>query len=89
MLGQGQRIRLRRATTAPKNYTVRVPNTLSSEFMPYKQHSIKRQLNPILQEEIRAIQEQHGCSVPIDFGDAAVLITATSKTLHQRFSLLP
>lgn len=81
-----QRIRLRRATSVPKNYTVRVQNTMS-EFNLFK-HSIKRELNPRYQSEIHLIQQQHGCGEPLDFSDP-ILITATAKTTHQRFSELP
>lgn len=83
---QNQRIRLRRATSVPRNYTVRVKNTECNFSGPI--HSVKKSLNPHLQNEIRLIQEQHSGGDILDLTEA-VMVTATKKTLNQRFSLLP
>lgn len=85
---QVQRIRLRRATSAPKNYTVRVPNTVADFNSFTNKHSIKKELNSRFQNEIKIIQQQHGRSEPLDFSEPLV-VSSTSKTLHHRFSLLP
>lgn len=82
-----QRIRLHRATSVPRNYTVRVPNTPITNFN-FPKHSIKKELNPRLQNEIKLIQSQNQNEELIDFNESMPVV-ATAKTLHHRFSLLP
>lgn len=83
-----QRIRLRRATSVPRNYTVRVQNTASMVSAAPFMHSVRRCLNRQYQHEIKLIQQQFSGSEPLDLNES-VLITATIKTLNQRFSELP
>lgn len=86
LVPQTQRIRLRRAISVPRNYTVQVQNT-PTDFNSFK-HSLKKAMNQRLQNEIKLIQSQHGRTELISF-DEPLLVNCTTKTLNQRFSLLP
>lgn len=84
----------------PQNFTVSVgnsPTKIQDINFGYQKHHVSTELNPMIQEEIRIIQNKgiQNFSAPQTFGisqvqnltpDARVPISTTKTTLHERFS---